>query len=60
VQKPFTYGYKHQNWQDYALVVPDLKNSAADENFRHFPKWRPFWKMAAIFVQARVLPQKYV
>jgi len=42
VQKPFTYGYKHQNWQDYPLGAPDLNNPAGQ---RKFP---PFSKMAAI------------
>ena len=60
VQKPFTYGYKHKNWQDYPLGAPDFKNHAGQQIFRHFPKWRPFWKMAAIFVQTRVLPEQYV
>jgi len=36
------------------------KITRANKIFRRFPKWRPFWKMAAIFIQTRVLPQKYV
>jgi len=42
VQKPFTYGYKHKNWQDYPLGAPDFKNHAGQQNSP------PFSKMAAI------------
>ena len=47
-------------FQDYPLGARISKITRANKIFRHFPKWRPFWKMAAIFVQTRVLPQKYV
>ena len=38
----------HLIWQTTRISV--VKHMCLYKNFRHFPKWPPFWKMAQIFV----------